>query len=154
MIAGPLTGRKTDHYTGALTVSGTCRHVRCGCASGAVKLLFGEGETMRKLSSRAAGMAAVAVVGLLAPGCSQIGMLKGKMAFRDANTLYKGQDYRGAAAKYEEAIQQDPDLVNAYFFLGNSYDNLYRPSRRGEPANDELINKAIANYQISAQREP
>jgi tetratricopeptide (TPR) repeat protein len=109
---------------------------------------------MGKVSSRAALVGAVVVVGLMASGCGQVGMLKGKMAFRDANTLYKGQDYRAAAAKYEEAIGQDPDLVNAYFFLGNSYDNLYRPARRGEPANDELMTKAISNYQISAQREP
>ena len=70
-------------------------------------------------------------------------MLQAKMAFRDANTLYSGQDYRGAAVKYEEAIAADPNLTEAYFFLGNSYDNLYRPARRGEAANDELLTKAV-----------
>lgn len=108
---------------------------------------------MRNRSGRVALVALVVAVAVVAGGCGQIGMLTGKMAFKDANALYKGQDYRAAAAKYEEAIKEDPDLVNAYFFLGNSYDNLYRPARRGEPANDELITKAIANYQISAERE-
>jgi len=44
---------------------------------------------------------------LLAAGCSQVGMLKGKMAFRDANTMYKGQDYRGAAAKYYRELAEE-----------------------------------------------
>lgn len=108
---------------------------------------------MRKFSSQAAAMAVLIVVGLSVAGCSQFGMLKGKMAFKDGNTLYQGQDYRAAAAKYEEAVKEDPELVTAYFFLGNSYDNLYRPARKGEPANDELMTKAISNYKIAAERE-
>ena len=32
----------------------------------------------------------------------------------------------------------DPDLNQAYFYLGNWYDNLFKPSRRGEPENDAL----------------
>ncbi len=34
----------------------------------------------------------------------------------------------------------------AYFFLGNSYDNLYKPARKGEADNDALLTKAIENY--------
>ena len=95
----------------------------------------------------------VAGLCLVAAGCGQIGSLQGKMAFKDANTLYAGQDYRAAAAKYEEAIAADPDLTAAYFFLGNSYDQQYRPTRRGEAENDELMNKAIENYRKSAEIE-
>ncbi len=105
---------------------------------------------MRMFSS---GALAVLVTGLslVAVGCGQVGMLQAKMAFRDANTLYSGQDYRGAAAKYEEAIAADPNLTEAYFFLGNSYDNLYRPARRGEPANEQLLTKAVNNYKRAAE---
>ena len=105
---------------------------------------------MRMFSS---GAVAVLVTGLslVAVGCGQVGMLQAKMAFRDANTLYSGQDYRGAAVKYEEAIAADPNLTEAYFFLGNSYDNLYRPARRGEAANDELLTKAVSNYKRAAE---
>jgi tetratricopeptide (TPR) repeat protein len=114
---------------------------------------------MRKFSSRAA-VAAVAALGVAVAGCSQVGMLKGRMAFKDATAAYKAQDYRTAAEKYEETINEckgsgpdctDPDLDSAYFYLANSYDNLYRPARRGEAANDELLQKAIANYQKSAE---
>jgi tetratricopeptide (TPR) repeat protein len=117
---------------------------------------------MQKVSSRAVVSALSVAFSLAVVGCSQIGMLKAKMAFKDANQLYQGQDYRAAAAKYTETLElcrggnpdcSDPGLVSAYFFLGNSYDNQYRPARRGEPANDELLTRAIENYKKSAELE-
>jgi tetratricopeptide (TPR) repeat protein len=54
---------------------------------------------------------------------------------------------------YEEAIAADPDLTVAYFYLGNSYDQLYKPARAGEPENDAFLAKAIANYELAAERE-
>jgi tetratricopeptide (TPR) repeat protein len=113
------------------------------------------------LSSGAARVAAVAALGLAVAGCGQIGFLQARLALREAHTLYGAQDYRRAAAAYEEAIAAceaggectNPGVSNAYFFLGNSYDNLYRPARRGEPENDELLTKAVENYRKSAQIE-
>ena len=61
---------------------------------------------MRKFSM--AAIALVAGLGMLPAGCSQVGGLKAKMAFKDANALYQQQDYRKAAEKYEEALQADP----------------------------------------------
>jgi tetratricopeptide (TPR) repeat protein len=102
-------------------------------------------------------MASVALVvglGVALAGCDRIGMLKAKMAFKSANTLYQQQDYRKAAQKYEEALEADPRLTYAYFFLGNSYDNLYKPGRKGESAaNDVLLTKAIDNYRKAAEVE-
>jgi predicted Zn-dependent protease len=117
---------------------------------------------MQKFSSRAVVSALFAVFSVAVVGCSQVAMLKAKMAFKDANQLYQGQDYRAAAAKYSETLDlcrggspdcTDQDLDAAYFFLANSYDNQYRPARRGEPANDELLTKAIANYKKAAELE-
>ena len=107
---------------------------------------------MRKFLSKTGLFTLVAVLAVALSGCNQVGVLKAQMAFKDANQLYQRQDWRGAAEKYEEAIAANPDLTDAYFFLGNSYDNQYRPARRGEPANDQLIEKAIENYKIAAQR--
>lgn len=114
---------------------------------------------MRKFPSRAVPLALAAALGVVVSGCARVESLKAMIAFKEANKLYTAQDYRAAAAKYEEvvanpeAIEADPRLASAYFFLGNSYDNLYRPTRRGEAANDELLQKAIKNYQIAAEKE-
>ena len=85
--------------------------------------------------------------------CGQWQALKAKKSFKDANVLYQQQDYKKAAAAYEEAIQQDPNLTAAYFYLGNSYDNLFKPARAGEAENDAFLQKAIANYKLAAERE-
>ena len=113
---------------------------------------------MRKysLQGSAATWLAVALVaglGMAAAGCSQVNMLKARMALKDAHTAYQQQDYRGAIGKYEEAIAADATQTEAYFYLGNSYDNLYRPTRRGEATNDELINNAVANYKKAVELE-
>ena len=86
-------------------------------------------------------------------GCSQFQNLRAKKLFKDANTEYSRQDYRAAATAYEEVLEADPTLVTAYFYLGNSYDNLYKPSRIGEPENDGYLDKAIVNYKLAAERE-
>src|SRR5688572_18814494 len=109
---------------------------------------------MRKCLSGAGVVAFTALLAVAVSGCSQIGVLKGQMALKDANQLYQRQDYKGAAAKYEEAITANPELGDAYFYLGNSYDNQYRPARRGEAGNDQLIERAIANYKLAAERAP
>jgi len=115
---------------------------------------------MHKFSSKASVSVLCAALGLAAAGCSQINTLKATMAFKDANQLYRGQDFRAAVAKYNEAIDlcrgsesecKDPKLNPAYFFLANSYDNQYRPARRGEPTNDQLLTKAIENYKKAAE---
>jgi tetratricopeptide (TPR) repeat protein len=95
------------------------------------------------------------VVGLAVSltACSQFQGLKAKKLFRDANTAYSRQDYRQAAATYEEVLASDPTLTTAYFYLGNSYDNLYKPSRIGEADNDALLDKAIENYKQAADKE-
>src|ERR1700752_1986020 len=100
---------------------------------------------MRKLllPGTVALMAALAVA---QAGCTQVGVLKARMALRDAVKYYQRQDYKQAAAKYEEALKADPTLGDAYFYLANSYDNQYKPSRKGDPGNDKLLAKAVENY--------
>jgi tetratricopeptide (TPR) repeat protein len=109
---------------------------------------------MRKFLSRTAVIASILGLGLASSACEQIGALRAKMAFKDANLLYQSQDYRAAAAKYEEVVAADPNLTAAFFFLGNSYDNLYRPSRQGDAQNDALLTSAVKNYRKSVEVEP
>ena len=91
--------------------------------------------------------ALVVTVGIGAAGCGRysISALRAQKAYKDANELYKGSDWKDAAAKYEYVLQQDPSRSEVYFFLANSYDNAYKPARKGEPENDALIQKAIEN---------
>ena len=109
---------------------------------------------MRKLLSFPGTVALVAALAAAQAGCSQVGVLKARMALRDAVKYYQRQDYKQAAQKYEEAIQADPTLGDAYFYLGNSYDNLYKPSRKGEADNDKLLQKAVENYKKGAEQAP
>jgi tetratricopeptide (TPR) repeat protein len=104
---------------------------------------------------RLASWAVILGLSLAVVGCGQYSYskLRGKKIFRDANTLYQQQDYKRAAETYQRVIEADPDLVTAYFFLGNSLDNLYKPSRAGEAENDGYLQQAIQNYKIAAERE-
>lgn len=102
--------------------------------------------------SKATAPILVAALAVSIGGCRQLGYLKGQKAFKEANALYQQQDYKKAADKYEEAIQANPALNEAYFFLGNSYDNLYKPSRRGEKDNDQNLQKAVSYYKQAAER--
>ncbi len=99
--------------------------------------------------------ALAATVTLAASGCGQVNQLKGRKAYKDANTAYQSQDYRKAADLYQAAIEADPDAKDvqpAYFFLANCLDNLYKPSKKGEPANDALMQNAVKYYQEAATR--
>ena len=108
---------------------------------------------MRKLSSPAV-FACVAALSLAVTGCGYVANLRAKMSFREANGLYQAQNWKAASEKYEEVVAQnptDPQMLTTYFFLGNSYDNQYRPGRENDPANDALLTKAIENYKKAAE---
>jgi len=94
----------------------------------------------------------VAALSLSLVGCGQFGQLKASKHFKDANALYAQQDYRGAAAEYKAAIEANPNLNEAYFFLANSYDNLYKPARKGNPLNDSFLQDALKNYKIASEK--
>jgi tetratricopeptide (TPR) repeat protein len=85
-------------------------------------------------------------------GCAQVGEIKAKKSFKAANQAYQQQDYKKAAELYEDAVAADPNLAQAYFFLGNSYDNQFKPSKKGEAANDAFLQKAVDNYQKAAEK--
>lgn len=101
---------------------------------------------------RTGQMAVIAVLGVSLVACGSFGDLKARKHFKDANALYAQTDYRGAAAEYEEALKADPTRHEAYFYLGNCYDNLFKPARRGEAINDGYLQDALKNYKIAADK--
>src|SRR2546426_8808617 len=95
---------------------------------------------------------AMAAMVVTTAGCAKVGQLKAMKSFKAANQAYQQQDYRKAAQLYEETVEADPDLASAYFYLGNSYDQQFKPSKKGDPANDALLTKAAQNYQTAAEK--
>jgi len=111
---------------------------------------------MRSLSGASRRVVAMLTLGSLASlaACSQVGELKARKAYKAANQAYQSQDYKKAAELYEEVIQAAPETQpahQAHFFLGNSYDNLYKPSKKGDADNDALLAKAVDNYSKAAE---
>jgi tetratricopeptide (TPR) repeat protein len=105
-----------------------------------------------KLRSSISGLALAVGLGVMVAGCGQVNAVRAQKAFKDANKLYAASDWRAAAAKYEEAIQLNPENAYSHFFLANCLDNMYRPTRAGEPANDALLAKAIENYKQAGEK--
>jgi tetratricopeptide (TPR) repeat protein len=106
--------------------------------------------------------AAVLTIGLgvATAGCGKYSFsnLKATKAFKEGNEHYKAQRWREAAERYEATLaagpnfETNPTLSTAYFFLGNSYDNLFKPAKKGEAENDGYMNKAIENYKKAAEQ--
>jgi tetratricopeptide (TPR) repeat protein len=107
---------------------------------------------MRARFIQVAVLIAAVSVGAAACGKYSISNIRSLKAFQDANALYKKGEYSRAAARYTDAVTLNPDLGFAYFFLGNSYDNLYKPGRRGEPENDANLPKAAENYRLAVEK--
>jgi tetratricopeptide (TPR) repeat protein len=114
-----------------------------------------------RIRSAGAYLALVAGMSVALAGCGQLNQVRAMKAFKDGNKLYASNDFRGATVKYEEAVAADPagELNSCgtspgcvYFFLANSYDNLYRPARKGEPNNDALLTKAVENYKLASEK--
>ena len=108
----------------------------------------------------------VALVVLVTPlvACEYITMLSqvpAMRAFKEANNAYGRGDYETAVERYEEIVAilessgnsdqlLNEQLTATYFYIANSYDNLYRPARRGEADNDRYLEDAIRFYQLAA----
>jgi tetratricopeptide (TPR) repeat protein len=87
---------------------------------------------MRMGSTALAALGLAAMVGLSA--CAKVANLKAIMSYKEANKAYQAQDYKRSARLYEESLQSDPNQPQIYFYLGNSYDNQFKPGVE-DPAN-------------------
>ena len=103
---------------------------------------------------KAASLILLAGLSLSLVGCGQVNRLKAKKAYKEAIELYKQQDYKRAADKYKEAVDLDPTLNQAYFYLANSYDNQFKATKRGNAVNDAYLTEAIKYYQVAADKDP
>ena len=106
------------------------------------------------LAAGSSAMAAQDAKSLQAKGLAQSSDTAQAMkTFKEANQAFQQGDYKKAAQLYEETIKANPDLTAAaYFYLANSYDNQFNPSRKGEPDNDAFLAKATQLYQVAADK--
>src|SRR6266567_7383345 len=114
---------------------------------------------MRSSSGASLAAAAMLVLGALAlvstTGCAKLNEVKAMRAYKEANKTYQAQDYKKAAQGYQDTIAAAPDddrVTPAYFFLANSLDNLWKPSKKGDADNDKLLTTAVENYQKAAEK--
>lgn len=82
-------------------------------------------------------------------GCGRysINNLRSVKAFKDGTEAYKKSEFAKAAQMFQESIDNNGDQGIVYFYLANAYDQQFKPSHKGEPANDEFMKKAVDNYQ-------
>ena len=112
---------------------------------------------MNKRSS-AAYLALFIGLSVTLAGCGYLNQVRAMKAFKDGNKAYAASDWRVAINKYEEAAQLTANDTTCewcpaiYFYLANSYDNMYRPARKGEAANDALMQKAVDNYKLASDK--
>lgn len=111
-----------------------------------------------KMRSSAAYLALFIGLSVTLTGCGYLNQVRAMKAFKDGNKAYAASDWRVAVQKYEEAEKLTAGDATCewcpaiYFYLGNSYDNMYRPARKGEAANDALLQKAVDNYKLASEK--
>lgn len=116
------------------------------------------GDTSTAMRSRrgslkaASLLMAAAIIGLSTAGCAKINSVISLFKFKQANQAYQAQDYERSSKLYEETIASDPNNAIVYFYLGNSYDNLFKPGEKGKPDNDAHMQKAVDNYQLAVEK--
>ena len=109
----------------------------------------------RNSFARGAVLALGLTVGLgTVAGCGRysISNLRAVKAFKDGSDAYKKSDFAKASQLFEESISHLGDQGAVYFFLANSYDQQWKPARKGEPANDAFMEKAVQNYQLAIDK--
>jgi tetratricopeptide (TPR) repeat protein len=87
--------------------------------------------------------AAIAVV-FAFTGCQNISYskLSANYHFSKANSLFRENQYRKAITEYEATLKFNPNMIQAFRFLGESYKQLYKPGV-DTPLNKELEKKTL-----------
>jgi len=83
----------------------------------------------------------------------KVSKLKANHHFAQANHFFTENQYRNAIQAYEAALSYNPDLVEAYRFLGESYKNMFKPGDNS-PVNMEKASKALEALNKALEIEP
>jgi len=97
---------------------------------------------------------ALAVVFVFAAcGNLSVSKLSANYHFAKANKLFTENKYRKAIEEYDLTLKNDPNMTQAYRFLGESYKQLYRPGVNN-PENNQTKNKALDALNKAYEIEP
>ncbi len=69
--------------------------------------------------------------------------LRAKAALREAHRLYNDKSFSKAIEQYKIVLESDPASIEAVFYLGSSYHQLYVPGKESSKAN---LEQAIKSY--------
>ncbi len=83
----------------------------------------------------------------------KVGTLKGNYHFTKANSLFADGRYRQAIDEYEKALKNNPQLIEGYRLLGESYKSLYKPGVE-TPDNQEKAQKALEALNKAYEIDP
>lgn len=94
----------------------------------------------------------LAVVLLAIPvlNCARV---QAQTALREGHKLYKDESFRKAIEQYDIVLEKAPDSIEATFYKGSSFHQLYRPGKEDTKVN---LEEAIKNYKkvLAAQASP
>ncbi len=92
----------------------------------------------------------LAIVLLAIPvlNCARV---QAQTALREGHRLYKDESFRKAISSYEYVLEKDPANVEATFYLGSSFHQLFRPGKDDTKVN---LEQAIKNYQTVLAATP
>jgi tetratricopeptide (TPR) repeat protein len=84
---------------------------------------------------------------ILAAGC---GRVRARSAFKDGNKAYKEENFKQAVKDYQHAVDLDPTMAEAMFYLGSSHQAQFRPGKE-TPENKAHLDEAIKWYKASLE---
>lgn len=116
--------------------------------------MFKEVKMLRKMTISILPVLIVAVIFFM-PSCKKLNIneLQANHHFSKANNHFTENQYRLAIEEYEKALEYNPELTQAYRFLGESYKNQYRAGD-DSPENLERAEKAIENLKMALEKDP
>jgi len=98
-------------------------------------------------------VSALIIAGFTACDKLKITNLKANKHFKSGNKFYSEEKYKKAIAEYEAALQLNPKLNSAFYYLGSSYIMAYKPGDDSEK-NKEYGAKATENLQKALEMDP
>ena len=91
------------------------------------------------------------VVVLLAIPVLNCGSVRERVAIREGHRLYRDESFRKAIEQYKIVLANDPNNIEATFYMGSSYQQLFEPGKETTKGN---LEEAIKNYEVVLAAKP